>query len=60
MNPKGGTEILKEQLLAQLPEESLEGINLTVLFVIHLLLKKIRLTFFGNICYDQPNVQYMR
>ena len=28
MNPKGGTEILKEQLLAQLPEESIDGINL--------------------------------
>lgn len=28
MNPKGGTEILKEQLIAQLPEESIDGINL--------------------------------
>ena len=28
MNPKGGTEILKEQLIAQLPEQSIDGINL--------------------------------
>ena len=28
MNPKGGTEILKEQLIAQLEPGSIDGVNL--------------------------------
>jgi len=61
MNPKGGTEILKEQLLAQLPEESLEGINLIGSICNPSLVKEDKINvLWQHLSYDQPNVQYMR
>jgi UDP-glucose:(glucosyl)LPS alpha-1,2-glucosyltransferase len=61
MNPKGGTEILKEQLLAQLPEESLEGINLIGSICNPSLVKEDKINIlWQHLSYDQPNVQYMR
>ena len=61
MNPKGGTEILKEQLLAQLPEESLEGINLIGSICNPSLIKEDKINvLWQHLSYDQPNVQYMR
>jgi len=61
MNPKGGTEILKEQLLAQLPEQSLEGINL-IGSICHPSLVKPDQTniLWQHLNYDQPNVKLMK
>ena len=61
MNPKGGTEILKEQLIAQLPEESLDGINLIGSICHPSLVKEDKINIlWQHLSYDQPNVQYMR
>jgi UDP-glucose:(glucosyl)LPS alpha-1,2-glucosyltransferase len=61
MNPKGGTEILKEQLIAQLPKESLEGINLIGSICHPSLIEKDKINVvWQHLSYDQPNVQYMR
>jgi UDP-glucose:(glucosyl)LPS alpha-1,2-glucosyltransferase len=61
MNPKGGTEILKEQLLAQLPEESIDGINLIGSICNPSLVKEDKINvLWQHLSYDQPNVQYMR
>ena len=48
MNPKGGTEIQRDQLIAQLDEKNLEGINLFTSICHPDLIKKIKLIFFGN------------
>jgi hypothetical protein len=47
MNPKGGTEILKEQLIAQLEPGSIDGINLigSITCICHHLLKKIKIEY---------------
>jgi glycosyltransferase involved in cell wall biosynthesis len=61
MNPKGGTEILKEQLLAQLPKESLEGINLIGSICNPTLVEKDKINIlWQHLSYDQPNVYNMR
>ena len=61
MNPKGGTEILKEQLIAQLSKESLEGINLIGSICHPSLIEKDKINVvWQHLSYDQPNVQYMR
>jgi len=61
MNPKGGTEILKEQLIAQLPKESLDGINLIGSICHPSLIEKDKTNIvWQHLSYDQPNVQYMR
>ena len=60
MNPKGGTEILKEQLLAQLPEESLDGINLIGSICHSSLVKEDKINIlWQHLSYDQPNVRLM-
>lgn len=61
MNPKGGTEILKEQLLAQLPEESLDGINLIGSICHPSLVKEDKINIlWQHLSYDQPNVRLMQ
>ena len=61
MNPKGGTEILKEQLIAQLEPGSIDGINL-IGSICHpsLIQKDKKNVVWQHLSYDQPNVQYMR
>jgi len=61
MNPKGGTEILKEQLISQLDSKSIEGINLIGSICHPSLVKKDKINvLWQHLSYDQPNVQYMR
>ena len=61
MNPKGGTEILKEQLIKQLPEGSVDGINLVGSICHPSLIQKDKVNIiWQHLSYDQPNVQYMR
>lgn len=61
MNPKGGTEILKEQLLAQLPEKSLDGINLIGSICHPSLVKSDQINvLWQHLNYDQPNVKLMK
>ena len=61
MNPKGGTEILKEQLIAQLEPGSIEGINLIGSICHPSLVEKDKTNIlWQHLSYDQPNVQYMR
>ena len=61
MNPKGGTEILKEQLIAQLEPGSIDGINLIGSICHPSLIKKDKTNvIWQHLSYDQPNVQYMR
>ena len=61
MNPKGGTEILKEQLIAQLPEESLDGINLIGSICHPSLVKEDKINIlWQHLSYDQPNVRLMQ
>jgi UDP-glucose:(glucosyl)LPS alpha-1,2-glucosyltransferase len=61
MTPKGGTEILKEQLIAQLEPGSIDGINL-IGSICHpqLIQKDKKNVVWQHLSYDQPNVQYMR
>jgi hypothetical protein len=61
MNPKGGTEIQRDQLIEQLEGSDLEGINLFTSICHPSLLNKDKI----NVCwqqlsYDQPNVQLMK
>ena len=61
MNPKGGTEILKEQLIAQLEPGSIDGVNLIGSICHPSLIKKDKKNVvWQHLSYDQPNVQYMR
>ena len=61
MTPKGGTEILKEQLISQLDSESIEGINLIGSICHPQLIQKDKINVvWQHLSYDQPNVQYMR
>ncbi|NDE12821.1 MAG: glycosyltransferase, partial [Actinobacteria bacterium] len=61
MNPKGGTEILKEQLIAQLEPGSIDGINLIGSICHPSLVEKDKTNIlWQHLSYDQPNVQYMR
>ena len=61
MTPKGGTEILKEQLISQLDSESIEGINLIGSICHPQLIQKDKTNVvWQHLSYDQPNVQYMR
>ena len=61
MNPKGGTEILKEQLIKQLPEGSVDGINLIGSICHPSLIQKDKTNIvWQHLSYDQPNVQMMR
>jgi len=61
MNPKGGTEILKEQLIKQLPEGSVDGINLIGSICHPSLIQKDKVNIvWQHLSYDQPNVQMMR
>lgn len=60
MKPRGGTEILKEQLLDQLDEKDLEDINLINSFCHPDFLKKDKINvLWQHLSYDQPNVQLM-
>lgn len=61
MDPKGGTEILKEQLIAQLEPGSIDGINLIGSICHPSLIKKDQVNVvWQHLSYDQPNVQFMR
>ena len=61
MNPRGGTEILKEQLIAQLEPGSIDGINLIGSICHPSLVEKNKTNIlWQHLSYDQPNVQYMR
>jgi glycosyltransferase involved in cell wall biosynthesis len=61
MNPKGGTEILKEQLIAQLEPGSIDGINLIGSICHPSLIQKDKINVvWQHLSYDQPNVQYMQ
>ena len=61
MTPKGGTEILKEQLIAQLEPGSIDGINLIGSICHTSLIQKDKTNVvWQHLSYDQPNVQYMR
>jgi glycosyltransferase involved in cell wall biosynthesis len=61
MTPKGGTEILKEQLIAQLEPNSIDGINLIGSICHPQLIQKDKTNVvWQHLSYDQPNVQYMR
>ena len=61
MNPKGGTEILKEQLIKQLPEGSLESLNLVGSICHPQLIKEDKVNIiWQHLSYDQPNVQLMK
>ena len=61
MNPRGGTEILKEQLIAQLEPGSIDGINLIGSICHPSLVEKNKTNvLWQHLSYDQPNVQYMR
>lgn len=61
MDPKGGTEILKEQLIAQLEPGSMDGINLIGSVCHSDLIQKDKINIvWQHLSYDQPNVQYMR
>ena len=61
MTPKGGTEILKEQLIAQLEPGSIDGINLIGSICHPQLIQKDKVNVvWQHLSYDQPNVQYMR
>ena len=61
MNPKGGTEILKEQLIAQLEPGSIDGVNLIGSICHPQLIQKDKTNVvWQHLSYDQPNVQYMR
>ena len=61
MNPKGGTEILKEQLISQLEPGSIDGINLIGSICHPSLVEKDKTNIlWQHLSYDQPNVQYMR
>ena len=61
MTPKGGTEILKEQLIAQLEPGSIDGINLIGSICHPSLIQKDKTNVvWQHLSYDQPNVQYMR
>ena len=60
MNPKGGTEILKEQLIQQLTNLP-ENINLIGSFCHPQLIKQDKINIiWQHLSYDQPNVQYMK
>ncbi len=61
MTPKGGTEILKEQLISQLEPGSIDGINLIGSICHPQLIQKDKTNVvWQHLSYDQPNVQYMR
>jgi glycosyltransferase involved in cell wall biosynthesis len=61
MNPRGGTEILKEQLIAQLEPGSIDGINLMGSICHPSLVEKDKTNIlWQHLSYDQPNVQYMK
>lgn len=61
MTPKGGTEILKEQLIAQLEPGSIDGVNLIGSICHPQLIQKDKTNVvWQHLSYDQPNVQYMR
>ena len=61
MTPKGGTEILKEQLIAQLEPGSIDGVNLIGSICHPSLIQKDKINVvWQHLSYDQPNVQYMR
>ena len=61
MNPRGGTEILKEQLIAQLEPGSVDGINLMGSICHPSLVEKDKTNIlWQHLSYDQPNVQYMK
>ena len=61
MLPKGGSEIIKEQLVNLLPEGSLDGINLITSICHPDLIQKDKINIiWQQLSYDQPNVQYMK
>jgi len=59
-SPKGGTEILHEQLLSRLQPEDLEGVNLIRSICHPDLIKKDQINIvWQHLSYDQPNAQLM-
>ena len=61
MLPKGGSEIIKDQLVSLLPEGSLDGINLITSICHPDLIQKDKINIvWQQLSYDQPNVQYMK
>lgn len=60
LSPKGGTEILHEQLLERLKPEELEGINI-IRSICHpsLVQKDKKNVLWQHLSYDQPNAQLM-
>jgi glycosyltransferase involved in cell wall biosynthesis len=60
MNPKGGTELLKEKLLEKVPAELFEGINLITSVCEEQLLDPNKINvMWQHLSYDQPNVTKM-
>ena len=60
MNPRGGTEILRDSLLSRLKNSDLEGVNLIPSICHPSLLQKDQINVvWQHLSYDQPNVQYM-
>ena len=61
MNPIGGSEIIKAQLISQLSEGELDGINLVTSICHPQFVQKDKINIvWQQLSYDQPNVQYMR
>jgi glycosyltransferase involved in cell wall biosynthesis len=60
MNPKGGTELLKEKLLEKVPAELFEGINLITSVCEEQLIDPNKINvMWQHLSYDQPNVTKM-
>jgi glycosyltransferase involved in cell wall biosynthesis len=60
MNPKGGTELLKEKLLEKVPAELFEGVNLITSVCEEQLIDPNKINvMWQHLSYDQPNVTKM-
>jgi glycosyltransferase involved in cell wall biosynthesis len=60
MNPKGGTELLKEKLLEKVPAHLFDGINLITSICEEQLLDPTKINvLWQHLSYDQPNVTKM-
>lgn len=60
MNPRGGTELLKEKLLEKVPHELFEGVNLITSICDEQMLDPSKINIvWQHLSYDQPNVTKM-